>query len=79
MRRELCVEVEHPPLSPTEWPWAGGPWDLERTEFQGASRTPSGSDLTLISGRLEWSVACRAVEWQEVPILEVVREREKRG
>ena len=33
MRRELCVEVERPPPSPTEWPWARGPWDPERTEL----------------------------------------------
>ena len=34
-----------------------------------------GSHLNL--GRPERSVACRAVEWQEVPVLEVGREREK--
>ena len=33
MRRELCVEVEHPPPLLTEWPCPGGPQDPERTEF----------------------------------------------
>ena len=46
MRRELCVEVERAPPSPTEYLWTGFR-DPERTEFWGASRTPSGSYLNL--------------------------------